>query len=256
MSVFGQIAKKILPFRVFHSLRLLKNPAPYFIESVTYKQDGLITVHNADFLNDENFKHAYQAGERQNSWSNAPIHWRVHVVLWAAARAVALEGDLVECGVNRGGFSRAIIEYINFSEMRDKKFYLLDTFEGLSEKYISDEERENIADYEYADCYAEVKKTFEKFENVVIIKGVVPDTLSQVKAEKVSFLSIDMNCVAPEIAAAEFFWDKLTSGAAIVLDDYGWAKHIVQKRAFDEFARRKGVKILSLPTGQGLILKP
>ncbi len=256
MSVFGHIAKKILPYRVFHSLRMLKNPEPYFIESVTYKQDGLITVHNCDFLNDEDFKRAYRAGEELNSWSNSPIHWRVHVVLWAAARAVALDGDLVECGVNRGGFSRAIIEYINFAQITDKKFYLLDTFEGLADEYISDEERANIADYEYEDCYDEVKKTFEKFENVVIIKGVVPETLSQVKAEKISFLSIDMNCVAPEIAAAEFFWDKLTSGAAIVLDDYGWAKHIVQKRAFDEFAKRKDVKILSLPTGQGLILKP
>lgn len=80
-------------------------------------------------------------------------------------------------------------------------------------------------------------------------------TLDQVKSDKISFLSIDLNCAAPEIAAAEFFWDKLVSGASIVLDDYGWAKHIVQKHAFDDFARRRGVPILSLPTGQGLIIK-
>ncbi len=256
MSIFGSVAKKVLPQRVFLALRVLKSPQLYFLESATYEQDGLITVHNSDFLYDEDFRRAYLAGEEQNSWSNAPIHWRVHVVLWAAARAAQMEGDLVECGVNRGGFSRAVIEYINFPQMKDKKFYLLDTFEGLSPKYISDEERENIADYNYENCYEEVKNTFGKYENVEIIKGIVPDTLSQVKSEKVSFLSIDMNCAAPEIAAAEFFWDKLTSGAAIVLDDYGWAKHIVQKRAFDEFARQRNVKILSLPTGQGLILKP
>ena len=46
------------------------------------------------------------------------------------------------------------------------------------------------------------------------------------------------------------------SGAAVVLDDYGWEKHIVQKHAFDDFAGRMGVPILSLPTGQGLIIKP
>ncbi len=65
-----------------------------------------------------------------------------------------------------------------------------------------------------------------------------------------------MNTRDPEIAAAEYFWDKLVSGAAIVLDDYGWRKHIEQKRAFDDFASRRGVQVLSLPTGQGLILKP
>ena len=74
---------------------------------------------------------------------------------------------------------------------------------------------------------------------------------------RVCYLSIDMNCVGPEIAAAEFFWDRLVSGAVVLLDDYGagvW--HLAQKRAFDEFARRKGVEILSLPTCQGLLIKP
>jgi hypothetical protein len=88
------------------------------------------------------------------------------------------------------------------------------------------------------------------------VKGRIPESLSEVAAERVSFLSIDLNNAAPEIAAAKFFWDKLVSGAAMILDDYGWKKHIVQKRAFDEFAKHRGVPILSLPTGQGLILKP
>ena len=65
-----------------------------------------------------------------------------------------------------------------------------------------------------------------------------------------------MNCEIPEIAAAEFFWDTLVSGGVIVLDDYGWQGHIVQKHAFDLFSSRKGVQVLSLPTGQGLIFKP
>jgi hypothetical protein len=65
-----------------------------------------------------------------------------------------------------------------------------------------------------------------------------------------------MNCAAPEIAAAEYFWDKLVPGAVIVLDDYGWKIHYEQKEKFDRFAARKGVRVLALPTGQGLIFKP
>jgi O-methyltransferase len=258
MSIFGHLAKEILPSRIFHSLRFLKKPDSYFpLESVTYNHDGMLTVHNCDFVEDEKFKRAYQFGEQLDSWSKAQIYWRLHILFWAAERAVNLDGDFVECGVNRGGFSRSVIEYINFKEITGKKFYLLDTFEGLVEKYISDEEREHgVDDYKYANCYDEVKNTFAEFENVVIVKGAVPETLSQVTTEKVGYLSIDMNCAAPEIAAAEFFWDKMVSGAAMILDDYGWAKHIVQKHAFDEFAKQRNVPILSLPTGQGLILKP
>jgi hypothetical protein len=65
-----------------------------------------------------------------------------------------------------------------------------------------------------------------------------------------------MNCVAPEIAAAKFFWPNLVAGGIIILDDYGFSAHHLQKEAFDQLAREWNVEILSLPTGQGLIIKP
>jgi len=65
-----------------------------------------------------------------------------------------------------------------------------------------------------------------------------------------------MNNAVPEIAAAEYFWEKLVSGAVVVLDDYGFTKHIEQKQAFDYFAQRKGITIMALPTGQGMYIKP
>jgi hypothetical protein len=49
----------------------------------------------------------------------------------------------------------------------------------------------------------------------------------------------------------------MVSGGVIVLDDYGWGGyHMEQKLGFDQFAARRDVDILSLPTGQGLIFKP
>ena len=38
-------------------------------------------------------------------------------------------------------------------------------------------------------------------------------------------------------------------------DDYGSALHSEQQKAFDRFARNRGVQVLALPTGQGLIFK-
>jgi len=57
------------------------------------------------------------------------------------------------------------------------------------------------------------------------------------------------------LAAANFFWDKIVRGGVVILDDYGFPMHIIQKRAFDEFALEKGQTILCLPTGQGVIIK-
>jgi hypothetical protein len=50
------------------------------------------------------------------------------------------EGDFVECGVNRGGLSRAVIHYVDFEKL-NKRFWLLDTYEGLVDSLISQDER-------------------------------------------------------------------------------------------------------------------
>jgi hypothetical protein len=41
----------------------------------------------------------------------------------------------------------------------------------------------------------------------------------------------------------------------ILLDDYAYPGYPLSKKGMDEFANRKGVQVLSLPTGQGLIIK-
>ena len=224
--------------------------------AVTYNQDGLTTVHNNGFMLEPDFIKAEQAGAATGSW--ADIHWRVHTILWAACHCKDVEGDFAECGTNKGGFARAIIEYLDFGKM-NKKFYLLDTFEGLAEELLTKEEiatgkKEHFAGV-YASCYEEVKRTFASFPNVIIIKGMVPGILPGVKSEKIAFLSIDMNSLVPEIAALNYFWDKLSAGGMIVLDDYAYVTCDLQYDAQNQWAREKGIKILTLPTGQGLILK-
>ncbi len=224
---------------------------------LTYNTDGLATKHNADFIKDAKFAEAYRLGA-QTLGGDLHIEWRVHVCCWAAHQVKRLEGDFVECGVNTGILSRAVTHYIDFATLSDKTFYLLDTFQGIPLEQLSEAEKQiGLQAYNqgYAECFDQVKATFADIPNVRIIKGRVPDTLAQVDTDKVCYLSIDMNCVAPEIAAAEFFWDKLVSGGIVILDDYAWAAHINQKHAFDAFASERQIKILSLPTGQGLIVK-
>src|SRR5579863_2514290 len=221
-----------------------------------YFQDGLLTVHNSDFRTDSKFREAYRLGKATGSWGRQDVEWRAYVCCWAAWSVRCRDGDFVECGVNRGGLSRAVMHYVDFASL-DKRFWLLDTFTGLVDELISEDERRlGILPGGYAPCYDEVAQTFAAFPRVKIVKGIVPDTLSRLTSEKICYLSLDMNNTAPEIAAAEYFWDKMVSGGVIVLDDYGWQKQINQKLAFDHFAERNAIKILSLPTGQGLIIKP
>ncbi len=230
----------------------------------TYYEDGLITWQYSDFMKDEWFMACYDSAVNAGLavsdkilWGVAvsdKIHWRVHTLCWAALRGKELEGDFIECGVNKGFCSKIIMDYVGFKQL-PKTFFLMDTYEGLSAEYGTENELKFNKLRGYEPCYEEVKNTFKDYANVKIIRGAIPDTLQEVTSERIAYLSVDMNCVIPEIAAAEYFWDKLVPGAAIVLDDYGWHGHEEQKYAFNELAKRKGVPILCLPTGQGLIIK-
>jgi O-methyltransferase len=108
----------------------------------------------------------------------------------------------------------------------------------------------------YSECFEVAQENFAPYERVRLVRGTVPQTLATVPIEQVAYLSLDMNVAPPEVAALEFFWDKLAPGAPVMLDDYGWVGYRPQKDALDEFASRKGVEILTLPTGQGVILRP
>jgi hypothetical protein len=65
-----------------------------------------------------------------------------------------------------------------------------------------------------------------------------------------------MNCSPPEVAAIRHLWDRLTPGAPVLLDDYAGFGYEWQKIGMDVFASERGLSILSLPTGQGLLIKP
>jgi hypothetical protein len=223
---------------------------------INYHEDGLATEHNAEFTRDPRFVEAYALGKATGSWGERDIRWRAYVACWAASHAVRLEGDFVECGVNRGGLSRTVMHFVGFERL-DKRFFLLDTFAGIPEKSISAEEWAlGRRPGGYAACFDAVQRTFAGYGNAELVRGVIPDTLTSVDTEKICYLSIDMNCVAPEIAAAEYFWQKMVSGGIMLLDDYSQMPFLPQKRAFDAFAARHGVMVLGLPTGQGIIIKP
>lgn len=227
-----------------------------------YDRDGLRSLHNHEFLDDPEFQRAYARGER----AGADYHWqwRVHIGLWAAHCASKLAGDFVECGVNRGFMSSAIMEYLDW-DRTGRTFYLLDTFSGIDPRYITPEEADSGAMQRneqllqsgfYVKGVDAVRRNFAQWKNVRIIEGAIPETLSQIDSPRVAFLHLDMNCAPPEVAALEHLWGRLAPGAIVLFDDYAYDGYRPQKVALDALVRPWDVKIASLPTGQGLLLKP
>ena len=231
--------------------------------SAVFNHDGLTSMHNHDFMIDPVYKAAYARGVQAAAGHDYQWYWRMHISLWAASTASKLPGDFVECGVNRGFLSSAIMQQLNW-DSTGRMFYLLDTFQGIVERYLSDIEieagvtdrnRRDINSKFYTENFQEVEHNFAEWRNKKMVVGSIPDTLTEIKSEKIAFLHIDMNCTEPEVAALNYLWGRLVTGGLVLLDDYAYIGYQPQKEGMDAWAAKHDVAIASLPTGQGLIIK-
>ena len=231
--------------------------------SQMYRLDGLSTVHSARFRKDPRFQAAWQRALQASHGIDPGTEWRIHVGLWAASLASRVPGEFVECGVNAGFLSSAILCYLDWANL-EKKFYLVDTFAGPVLEQFSAEEigrgnlqkvKQSVAAGAYVTDLERVRQNYAEWERIEIVQGTVPEVLPSVDAQAVAFLHIDMNCAHPEVEALRFFWDHISPGGIVLLDDYAYHGYETQGDAMDALAGTLGCEILALPTGQGMIVK-
>lgn len=225
---------------------------------VDYAADGLGVQHKSlDFMTEPAFESAWgrASDAASHGWENVPdIRWRAHIAIWAARNGLNIEGDFVECGVYTGILSLSICHYLNL----DRTFWLYDTWDGIPERNVADSERSAVDTlngqlYKAHDVYESTQAAFSPFP-AKMIRGMLPETLEQ-GPDKIAYLSMDLNGAKTERECIEIFWPKLSRGAVVLIDDYGWQTHRPQMLMWNEFAREKGHSIANLPTGQGLLIK-
>lgn len=228
-----------------------------------YSHDGLFTFNNSPFLCDPSFQAAYSRGVAASRGVDPGIEWRLHVALWAAQCAAQVEGDFVECGVNTGFISSAIMQRLDWKKIR-KYFVLVDTFNGpMLHQYSEAEVRlgrraaaeDALRRGAYATDLESILANYAEWPNVRVVQGLVPNVLDQLRLDRIAFLHLDMNCSFPELSALEYLWDTLSPGGIVLLDDYSAYGYDATMKAIDSAAKLRGAEVLSLPTGQGLISK-
>jgi O-methyltransferase len=224
-----------------------------------YSEDIISTQANIGFMHEDKFIEAYNesllADKGRLIPENYSIRWRIHTLLWASKYALSLDGDFIDFGGGFGIFASAIYKYTDF-EKENRKYFLLDSFEGLKQETSSGIELDRIGYFKkFGSWHEEVVENFKGYKNMEIIKGFIPETLNQIKSKKVCFVSVDLNALVPEKNALDYVWEKLVKGGIIVFDDYGFPGHESQKLYHDEFAKNKGLLIYTSPTGQGILIK-
>lgn len=228
--------------------------------------DRLLTLDKtAGFKDAAGFRDAFAdiRGSHQYDQYNGPdsIAWRLNTLCWAARCGLRVGGDFVECGVFKGDMAWVILKVLGPENVPD--YYLYDSFEGFSTDYSSPGDfplSPGFLDYanqfyKAAGLYEYVKKRFEPYPRVRVVKGFLPEALATACPEKIGFLHVDLNSPRAEVAVLSRLFDLVVPGGVIVFDDYGWKLFEKQKLAEDEFMKAYGYEILELPTGQGLVVK-
>ncbi len=145
-----------------------------------------------------------------------------------------LRGDLVECGVWRGGASFLMAELLRQAGVSDRTVWLFDSFEGLPPPAEVDgpaalacvSNTEHVRHFDnWRASVEEVKRTAEKLgvsRYTRFVKGWFEETLPANKARPgpIALLRIDADWYGSVKCCLDNLYDEVVEGGLIVLDDY------------------------------------
>jgi O-methyltransferase len=198
-----------------------------------------------DFIRHVLPESVYYPGYGHTTLSKAKTQNLLHLL----ESAVAHEGNVIECGVFRGG---SLVEIA--ARLRElgsnKKIYGVDTFEGhpfQSDEDVPDDGRVVHRTGLFADNHLErVQECLNEagLANVILLKGLVGEVLPQRFAEeKFCFAHLDLDLYLSTREALAFVVPRLVSGGVIVFDDYGGYDSPGVTRAVNELLGDTSVQI-------------
>lgn len=178
---------------------------------------------------------------------------RCYMLYTLLSQALNIDGEILECGVYRGG-TAAMMAHVIAEAGSAKKLYLFDTFAGMPE---TDAERDTYHRAgDFSDTSLDAVRAFVGFPQTAIFRpGLIPKSFAGLEAITIAFAHIDVDIYRSIIDALEFIWPRLSRGGFVVFDDYGFDTCPGARQAVDEFFSQTPTRPLCLPTGQAIAFK-
>lgn len=198
---------------------------------------------------------------------------KLHALVMAVRYVVRynVPGDIVECGVWRGGSMHAVARTLTAAGDQSRDLYLYDTFEGMPPPTEDDvrwdgQRAADMLENQDRDSYVwaiasleDVQTGFRDVpypaERIHYVQGKVEETIPDQLPEQISVLRLDTDWYESTAHELKHMYDRLSPGGVLMLDDYGhWAG---AKKATDEFIDRTGEPLLLLRMSNGRVaVKP
>jgi O-methyltransferase len=198
----------------------------------------------------------------------AKLFGLVEATRYVARRGIP--GDIVECGVWRGGSMQAVALALMEQGAADRRLHLFDTFEGMppptekdrrehvtAEELLAQHDKDHrvwaVAALE--DVQEAMQETGYPQDLVHYCKGLVEDTIPARAPERISLLRLDTDWYESTRHELVHLYERLSPGGVLIIDDYGdWQG---ARLATEEFLATVPEVPLLLPIGTGrLAIKP
>jgi len=161
-------------------------------------------------------------------------------------------GDLLECGVWRGGSCMLMALALLHHGSTDRRILMFDTFEGhpmpdakrdidiwggrAIDEWKQREAAGTVGEWGFAsidEVRTNLISTGYPADRLVFIKGLVEATASENVPKSLAMLRLDTDWYDSTKVALDQFYPRLTPGGVLIIDDYGHYKG--QKQAVDEY---------------------
>jgi O-methyltransferase len=174
----------------------------------------------------------------------------LYTLLSQACDAVA--GDVIECGVYRGGTARMLGEVLSRAQSA-KRLYLCDSFSGMPDvdANVDLHKRGDFADT----SLEQVRAFLSPVPNAVFVPGLIPESFEEIPEGRFSFAHIDVDIYEAVHAATAYVYPRMNAGGFIIYDDYGFASCPGARKAVDEFYAGRVERPLVLASGQCVVFK-
>jgi Macrocin-O-methyltransferase (TylF) len=166
-----------------------------------------------------------------------------------------IPGDIVECGVWRGGSMKLSAHVLLALGVTDRTLFLYDTFEGMTEPdpEVDIDASGNNAANDWLEVqrrgvkwsYAPIEEVRDviagsgyPMDKVVFVKGPVEDTIPAKVPDRISLLRLDTDWYSSTKHEIEHLYPRLSMHGVLLLDDYGHYQGA--RRAIDEYFDRTG----------------
>ena len=173
-----------------------------------------------------------------------------YVLAKTLQQSLRLKGDVVECGVFRGG--TALLEAMVIAGT-GRNLHLFDSFQGMPKTC---EGLDRFDEGDFCGTSADAVAAFlSPYPFVRMHVGFIPDTFRGLQIESISWAHIDVDIYQSVLDSIDFIYPRLVPGGFMIFDDYGYPSCPGARRAVDEaFADLPEVPIC-LPSGQCLVVK-